>query len=48
MSQSGEEAKRIQSLEIIKMRGYKHSFVTAPYDITPDGFRVLSPELMTT
>jgi len=44
--QGGEEARRVQSLEVIKMRGYKHSFVTAPYDITPRGFKVLSPESM--
>ena len=48
MYQSGEEKRRVQSMEIIKMRGYKHSFVTAPYDITPGGFKVFSPESMTT
>ncbi len=41
---SGEEAKRVSALEIVKMRGYKHSFTTAPYEITPDGFNVLSVE----
>jgi circadian clock protein KaiC len=45
--QSGEESRRVYTLEIIKMRGYKHSFVTAPYDITPDGFSVMAPELIT-
>lgn len=44
MYQSGEEIKRIRALEIIKMRGFKHSFNTAPYDITSGGFRVLSAE----
>ncbi len=46
MYQSGEEIKRIRALEIIKMRGFKHSFNTAPYDITSGGFRVLSAEGM--
>ena len=46
MYQTGEEARRIHALEIIKMRGYKHSFATAPYEITSDGFRVYSPELI--
>lgn len=44
--QGGEESRRIRALEIIKMRGHKHSFVTAPYDITPSGFRIFSPEAM--
>ncbi len=48
MYQSGEESKRIMAMEIIKMRGRRHSFVTAPYDITPNGFKVFSPELMST
>lgn len=48
MYQSGEEQRRITSMEIIKMRGYRHSFVTAPYDITTSGFKVFSPEAMTT
>ncbi len=47
MYQSGEAARRIQALEIIKMRGYKHSFVTAPYEITADGFKIFSPEAIT-
>ncbi len=46
MYQSGEAEKRIHTLEIIKMRGHNHSFVTAPYEITPDGFKIFSPELM--
>lgn len=32
---------------IIKMRGYKHSFVTAPYEITGEGFNIFSPEMIT-
>ncbi len=44
MYQSGEDIKRIRALEVIKMRGYKHSFVTAPYDVTAGGFKVLSAE----
>lgn len=47
MYQSGEESRRIHALEIIKMRGYKHSFVTAPYEITGDGFHIFSPEMVT-
>ena len=47
MYQSGEESRRIHALEIIKMRGSMHSFVTAPYEITPNGFQIFSPELMT-
>ncbi len=41
---SGDESRRIRALEIIKMRGHDHSFVTAPYDITASGFDVFSPE----
>jgi hypothetical protein len=33
-------------MEVIKMRGSKHSFVTTPYDITPNGFNVISAEEM--
>ena len=47
MYQSGEESRRVQALEIIKMRGYKHSFVTAPYEITGEGFNIFSPEMIT-
>ncbi|MGC8586893.1 MAG: ATPase domain-containing protein [Candidatus Micrarchaeia archaeon] len=44
MYMSGEQNKRDTTLEIIKMRGSKHSFATAPYEITPDGFKVFSAE----
>ncbi len=44
MYQSGEDVKRIMALEVIKMRGFKHSFITAPYDITTSGFKVFSAE----
>ena len=44
MYQSGEEMRRIHAIEIVKMRGFKHSFITAPYDIGPSGFKVLSAE----
>ena len=44
---SGEEEKRMQSMEIIKMRGSKHSFVTTPYDISPAGFKVFAAEEIT-
>jgi len=47
MYQSGEESRRIHALEIIKMRGSMHSFVTAPYEITSNGFQIFSPELIT-
>ena len=38
--QNGEEDKRVLSLEVIKMRGGKHSFMTVPYDIASDGFKI--------
>ncbi len=44
MYQNGEDSRRIPALEIIKMRGSKHSFSTAPYEITPNGFKIYSPE----
>ncbi len=42
----GEEEKREQAMEVIKMRGTKHSFITTPYDITQDGINVITPEDM--
>jgi circadian clock protein KaiC len=42
MYQTGEEARRMLALEIIKMRGSDHSFVTTPYEITSSGFRITS------
>ncbi|MDE1847084.1 MAG: hypothetical protein KGH52_03425 [Candidatus Micrarchaeota archaeon] len=44
MYQTGEEEKRIRAMEVIKMRGTRHSFVTTPYEITPGGFKVFSAE----
>ncbi|MGI0141480.1 MAG: ATPase domain-containing protein [Candidatus Micrarchaeales archaeon] len=44
MYQTGEAEKRTRAMEIIKMRGTKHSFVTTPYDITSAGFKVYSAE----
>ena len=44
--ETGEEARRITAMEIIKMRGSKHSFVTTPYEITPNGFNVIAAEGM--
>ncbi|MDE1856055.1 MAG: hypothetical protein KGH49_02360 [Candidatus Micrarchaeota archaeon] len=44
MYQTGEGDKRTRAMEIIKMRGTRHSFVTTPYDITPSGFKVYSAE----
>jgi len=40
----GEEEKRMLGMEIIKMRGSKHSFVTTPYEITSNGINVISAE----
>lgn len=44
MYQTGQETRRMLGMEVIKMRGSKHSFVTAPYDITPDGFKIFTAE----
>lgn len=46
MYETGVEEKRMLGMEIIKMRGAKHSFVTTPYEITPNGFNVISAEDM--
>ncbi len=42
--QSREKEKRVQAMEVIKMRGSKHSLATASYDITPQGFSVAAME----
>ncbi|MEM0144034.1 MAG: ATPase domain-containing protein [Candidatus Micrarchaeaceae archaeon] len=39
---AGEGHDRVQTLEIIKMRGTQHSFNTVPYEITSSGIRLLS------
>lgn len=44
MYQVGEAEKRKLAMEVIKMRGNKHSFVTAPYEITPKGFKIYTAE----
>lgn len=44
MYQTGEGDKRIRAMEIIKMRGSRHSMVTTPYDITEAGFKIYSAE----
>lgn len=44
MYQTGEEYKRMLAIEVIKMRGTEHSFITTPYEITPNGFKVFSTE----
>jgi KaiC/GvpD/RAD55 family RecA-like ATPase len=44
MYEAGEGDKRMLAMEVIKMRGAKHSFVTTPYDITSKGFYVISAE----
>ena len=40
----GEEDRRMLGMEVIKMRGSKHSFVTTPYEITASGVKVVSAE----
>ena len=37
----GPEENRVPTIEIIKMRGTKHSFSTVPYEITPKGMNLL-------
>ncbi len=44
MYQSREEDKRVQTIEVLKMRGSRHSFVTTPYELTGEGFKVFSAE----
>jgi KaiC/GvpD/RAD55 family RecA-like ATPase len=39
-----QQEKRQPSIEILKMRGTEHSWSTAPYEITPKGFRVFTLE----
>jgi KaiC/GvpD/RAD55 family RecA-like ATPase len=39
-----DNEKEQLAMEIIKMRGTKHSFVTTPYEITPSGFKFYSAE----
>lgn len=45
MYQMENELKRMFGIEIIKMRGTKHSFYTAPYDITSAGVKVFSTDI---
>lgn len=40
-SSGGDSANRVPALEIIKMRGTKHSRTTVPYEITAKGISVL-------
>ena len=37
----GPEENRVPTIEIIKMRGTKHSFSTVPYEITSNGINLL-------
>lgn len=37
----GPEENRVPSIEVIKMRGTKHSFSTVPYEITSNGINLL-------
>ena len=40
MYQNGKQEKRTTGIEVIKMRGAKHSFYTAPYEITSSGIKI--------
>jgi circadian clock protein KaiC len=44
MYAKGEEDKRMLGMEVIKMRGAKHSYATTPYEITSNGINVVSAE----
>lgn len=46
MYETGVDEKRMLGMEVIKMRGSRHSFITTPYEITPKGFNVTSAEEM--
>ncbi|MDE1851381.1 MAG: hypothetical protein KGH69_01675 [Candidatus Micrarchaeota archaeon] len=48
MYQMVQEQRRIPGIEVIKMRGNKHSFVTAPYEITPEGFKIFTTDDVST
>lgn len=48
MYQMTQEQRRIPGIEVIKMRGTKHSFVTAPYEITPEGFKIFTTDDVST
>ncbi len=41
--EEGEADKRNLTLEIVKMRGSNHSWFLAPYEITSEGFSILTP-----
>ncbi len=44
MYQNESEERRVLTMEVIKMRGTNHSLVLAPYEITPQGFRIFTVE----
>ena len=44
MYQSGEEDKRVLTMEVVKMRGSNHSWALSPYEITPHGFKIFTIE----
>lgn len=44
MYQNEQEDKRMLMMEIVKMRGSNHSWALAPYEVTPQGFKVLTAE----
>jgi circadian clock protein KaiC len=44
MYAKGEEEKRMLAMEVIKMRGSKHSFLTTPYEMTQSGFNIVSAD----
>ncbi len=42
--QSGQEDKRVLTMEVVKMRGSNHSWALSPYEITPHGFKIFTIE----
>lgn len=44
MYQEIDQDKRLLAMEVLKMRGSKHSFITTPYEITEGGFKVFAAE----
>ncbi len=44
MYQSGQEDKRVLTMEVVKMRGSNHSWALSPYEITSHGFKVFTIE----
>ena len=42
--QSGQEDKRVLTMEVVKMRGSNHSWALSPYEIKPHGFKIFTIE----